>query len=178
MKFVETSLKDAYLIDLDLKEDQRGFFARLFCAEEFQELGLESNFVQVNNSASSQPYTLRGMHYQIAPSEEVKIVRCIQGSIYDVIIDIRPASPTFKQAFGAVLNSNNRTMMYVPRGFAHGFLSLEPYSELLYLVSTPYSKEAERGIRWNDPSFKIAWPHAPKYISERDQQHEDFIYRS
>ena len=177
MKFAKTPLQDAYLINLDLKEDERGFFARLFCSSEFKELGLENTFVQVNNSASVHPYTLRGMHYQIPPHDEVKIVRCIEGSLYDVIIDIRPNSPTFKQAFGTVLSAKNRMMMYVPRGFAHGFLSLEPHSEVLYLVSTPYSKEFERGIRWNDPSFRIEWPNTPQHISEKDQQHEDFIHR-
>lgn len=177
MKFAETPLKGAFLIDLEQKEDERGFFARLFCAKEFGERGLETQFQQVNNSASQFAGTLRGMHYQLPPHEEVKIVRCIQGSLYDVILDLRPHSGTYGHHFGYILSEKNRTMMYVPKGFAHGFLTLEPNSELLYLVSTPYSKEHERGIRFDDPTFAIAWPTPPKHISERDQQHEDFIYR-
>jgi len=174
MKFIEAPLKGAYLIELEPREDERGFFARLFCSEEFQKRGLESRFVQVNNSASVHAGTLRGMHYQLPPHEEVKIVRCIRGSLYDVIIDLRPSSPTYKQSFGAFLNSDNRAMMYVPKGFAHGFFTLEAHTELLYLVSEAYSKEAERGVRWNDPAFKVDWPGIPLHLSERDRLQGDF----
>lgn len=174
MRFIETPLPGAYLIEMNKKEDERGFFARFFCSNEFQEKGLEGNFVQVNNSLSKQKGTLRGMHYQLAPHSEVKVVRCIKGSFYDVILDLRTDSPTFGQSFGAELSHENRTMMYVPRGFAHGFLTLEPESEVLYLVSHPYSAHSERGIRWNDPRFAIRWPEEPIVVSDRDVAHPDF----
>lgn len=174
MDFIQTPLKDAYLIDLNKIGDERGFFARLFCQKEFAKQGLESAVVQANNSFSAEKGTLRGLHYQLFPKEESKLVRCISGSFYDVIVDLRPASPTFKAAFGAVLSAQNRLMMYVPKGFAHGFLTLEPNSEILYLVSEFYSKELERGIRWDDPSFNIQWPAVPRVISERDRNHPNF----
>ena len=174
MLFHPTPIKDAYLIELEKRGDERGFFARFFCTEEFAKKGVESQFVQVNNSFSKEKGTLRGLHYQLSPHEETKIVRCIRGSFYDVILDLRPHSPTFGQSFGAVLSSENRLMMYVPKGFAHGFLTLEPDSEVLYLVSTTYSKEKERGIRWNDPKFDIQWPAAPVVLSERDAIHPNF----
>lgn len=174
MDFIQTSLQDAYLIDLNKISDQRGFFARLFCKKEFASHGLETSIVQANNSFSSETGTLRGLHYQLPPKEESKLVRCISGSFYDVIVDLRPNSPTFKSSFGAILSAQNRLMMYVPKGFAHGFLTLEPNSEILYLVSEFYSQELERGIRWNDPSFNIQWPITPKVISERDRNHPLF----
>lgn len=174
MKFTPTPLKDAFLIDLEKRGDERGFFARLFCSEEFKTHGLDSKFVQANNSVSTEKGTMRGLHYQLAPMAETKLVRCIQGSFYDVIVDLRPHSETFGKWFGEVLSQENRKMMYVPHGFAHGFLTLEPNSEVLYLVSTPYSKDLERGIRWNDPRFNITWPISPKVVSDRDNQHPDF----
>jgi dTDP-4-dehydrorhamnose 3,5-epimerase len=174
MLFTPTPLKDAYLIDLEKRSDERGFFARLFCCEEFKKNGLDGTFVQANNSLSVEKGTLRGMHYQLEPMAETKLVRCIQGALYDVILDLRPSSETFGKWFGAVLSHDNRRMMYVPKGFAHGFLTLQPNTELLYLVSTSYSKELERGIRWNDPAFNIMWPEKPKIISERDSQLPDF----
>lgn len=163
------------VIELKKLEDDRGFFSRLFCSSEFQKLGLESKIVQVNDSYSKERGTLRGMHYQIAPKEETKIVRCIRGSIYDVIIDLRKSSETYMKSFGAPLTEENRHMMYVPKGFAHGFLTLEPDTEVIYLVSESYSKEHEKGIRWNDPAFDIKWPFTPTVISEKDKQHPDFI---
>jgi len=174
MKFIPTPLKDAYLIDLEKIGDDRGFFARFFCQKEFEQHGLEPQVLQANCSFSKDKRTLRGMHYQLPPFEETKLVRCLSGALYDVILDIRPDSPTFGKYFGASLTPENRQMMYVPRGFAHGFITLEPDTEILYLVSTPYSKESERGIRWNDPTFNIAWPELPQIISERDQSHPDF----
>ncbi|NGX43823.1 MAG: dTDP-4-dehydrorhamnose 3,5-epimerase, partial [Chlamydiae bacterium] len=140
MKLMPTPLKGAFLIDLEKRGDERGFFARLFCREEFTQHGLESRFVQANNSLSVEEGTLRGMHYQLVPHEETKLVRCISGSLYDVILDLRKDSPTFGQSFGTVLSAENRRMMYVPRGFAHGFLSLEQDTEIFYLVSEFYSK--------------------------------------
>ncbi len=174
MRFTSTPLEGAYLIDLEKREDDRGFFARLFCTKEFENNGLESNFIQANNSHSVHQGTLRGLHYQLDPKAETKLVRCIKGSFYDVILDLRPKSKTFGCSYGAVLSASNRTMMYVPKGFAHGFLTLEDDSEVLYLVSESYSKELERGIRWNDPQFSITWPSAPQIVSDRDLSHPDF----
>lgn len=174
MIFTKTPLKDAYLIDLEKRGDERGFFARLFCAEEFAKHGLEQHFVQANNSLSKDKWTLRGLHYQLSSNAEAKVVRCLKGSLYDVILDIRPQSKTFGQFFGEILSEENRRMMYVPKGFAHGFLTLEPDCEILYLVSSPYSKELERGIRWDDPYFNIQWPYQPIIMSERDRTHPDF----
>jgi dTDP-4-dehydrorhamnose 3,5-epimerase len=174
MRFLPTPLEGAFLIELEPKGDQRGFFARLFCSDLFAKHGLESSVVQVNNSASAEKGTLRGLHYQLEPKAETKLVRCIRGSLYDVILDIRPDSPTFGQSFGAILSSSNRLMMFVPKGFAHGFLTLDDDSEVIYFVSQAYSQELERGIRWDDPSFNIQWPMTPKVISERDLNHPDF----
>lgn len=171
MIFEETPLSGSYLIHLEKMGDERGFFARLFCSEQFKEKGLESRFVQVNNSLSAETGTLRGMHYQVAPHEEVKLVRCVRGSLYDAIVDMRPDSPTYGRSFGATLSAENRSMMYVPRGFAHGFLTLEPDTEAIYLVSTPYAPASERGAKWDDPAFAIAWPAEPKIISEKDMNH-------
>lgn len=168
-------LEGVFLINLEKREDERGFFARTFCSEEFREKGLETAFVQANDSFSIEQGTLRGMHYQLPPFAEAKLVRCIKGSLYDAVLDLREDSPTFGQSFGTILSADNRTMMYVPRGFAHGFLTLEPYTEVYYLVSAPYSPKFERGIRWNDPRFNISWPEPPRVISERDNSHPDFL---
>lgn len=176
MDFIQTPLEGAYLVDLNKIGDERGFFARLFCQDEFKKHGLEANIKQANNSFSVEKGTLRGLHYQLFPKEETKLVRCVRGSLYDVIVDLRPHSPTFKSAYGTVLSADNRLMLYVPKGFAHGFLTLEPNSEILYLVSEFYSKELERGIRWDDPSFDIQWPSQPTVISERDRSHPDFDF--
>jgi dTDP-4-dehydrorhamnose 3,5-epimerase len=174
MRFTPTPLAGSYLIDLDKREDERGFFARFFCEREFGEAGLETRFVQINNSLSRDRGTLRGMHYQIEPSAEVKVVRALRGTLWDAILDLRPESPTFGRSFGAELTSENRRMMYVPRGFAHGFLTLEPDSEALYLVSAYYDPGREGGVRWNDPRFSIAWPKGPSVISDKDANHPDF----
>lgn len=170
MQFIKTPLTSAYVIDLQKREDERGFFSRLFCQEEFAELGLETRFVQVNNSLSVIPGTLRGLHYQRGPKEEVKIVRCIRGALFDVIVDIRKESPTYGQWFGEELSQENRRMMYVPKGFAHGFISLLPDTELIYFVSEFYSPEHEGGIRWDDPGINIAWPKKPSVISDKDMK--------
>jgi dTDP-4-dehydrorhamnose 3,5-epimerase len=174
MKFFETPLKGAYTIELEKRGDDRGFFARLFCEKEFQDTGLESRFVQINNSTSSKKGTLRGMHYQLPPDGEVKVVRAIKGALFDVIVDLRPDSPTFKQSFGAELSAENRRMMYVPRGFAHGFITLEDDTEAFYLVSAPYAPGSERGLRYNDPSLGIKWPLTPTEMSEKDLNWPDF----
>ena len=174
MLFHPLPLKGAYLIDLNKQGDDRGFFARFFCQKEFKDLGIDINVTQVNNSLSKDKGTLRGLHYQLPPKQEDKIVRCLSGSIYDVIIDLRPESPTFKQHYGATLSAENRTMMLVPKGFAHAFLTLEKNTEVIYLVTETYSPELERGIRWNDPEFNIQWPIPPAIISDKDQQHPNF----
>lgn len=174
MHFVKTPLEGAYTIDLDKKGDDRGFFARFFCTDEFRAAGLDENFVQVNNSLSAQKGTLRGMHYQLHPKAESKLVRCIKGALYDVILDLREGSKTFGQWYGAELNAENRRMMYVPKGFAHGFITLTDDTEALYMVSEFYAPALERGLRWNDPRFNIVWPIEPTTISPKDTEHPDF----
>jgi dTDP-4-dehydrorhamnose 3,5-epimerase len=174
MKFVETPLQGAYLIELEKRGDDRGFFARAFCKNEFETNHLINNIVQINNSLSKDKGTLRGMHYQLSPKSEDKIIRCIRGSLFDVIIDLRPASETFKQWFGTELNAENRNSLYVPKGFAHGFITLEENTESFYLVTEFYSPQYERGIRYNDPAFNIKWPIDPIVISEKDNNHPYF----
>ena len=174
MRFTPTPLSGAVLIDLDKREDERGFFARFFCEREFAEAGLETRIVQINNSLSRDRGTLRGMHYQLGEAAEVKLVRAVKGALWDAILDLRPDSATFGESFGAELSAENRRMMYVPRGFAHGFLTLEENTEALYLVSAFYDPARERGVRWNDPRFAIRWPAEPLVISEKDAQQRDF----
>ena len=174
MKFNKTPLTGAYTIELDRMGDGRGFFARFFCGEEFSKQSLINNFVQINDSLTKNKGTLRGMHYQLPPSAEVKVVRCIKGSLYDVILDLRPDSATFGKWFGETLSAENRRMMYVPEGFAHGFVTLEDDTEAFYLVSSPYAPALERGLRFNDPRFKIEWPVKPIEISEKDQSWPEF----
>jgi dTDP-4-dehydrorhamnose 3,5-epimerase len=173
MKFHPIGLQGACLIELEKRGDDRGFFARLFCEREFGDKGLETRFVQVNNSLSGRCGTLRGLHYQLPPAAEVKIVRCVRGALYDVIVDLRPSSPTYRGWFGAELTAENRTMLYVPRGFAHAFLTLTDDVEAIYLVSCFYSPENERGVRWNDPCIGISWPVQPQEISEKDRNWPD-----
>lgn len=173
MIFNQTPLQGAYTIDLEKRGDDRGFFARVFCINEFSARGLETNFVQINNSSSGKRGTLRGMHYQLPDAAEVKVVRCIKGSLFDVIVDLRPDSPTFKKWFGAELSADNRRMMYVPRGFAHGFITLTDDAEAFYLVSAFYAPENERGLRYNDPAIGIEWPIPPTEVSEKDAKWPD-----
>ena len=174
MIFTETPLTGAYLIDLEKRGDERGFFARAFCEREFASHGLVTHFVQINNSLSARQGTLRGMHYQLAPKAETKVVRCIRGALHDIILDLRDASPTFGQSFGAELTAENHRMMYVPKGFAHGFFTLADDTEALYLVDEFYAPESERGIRWDDPRFAIRWPAQPNVISDKDRNFPDF----
>lgn len=169
MKFIPLPLEGAFLIEPEKRGDERGFFARIFCEKEFAQHGLETQFVQMNNSLSAEMGTLRGLHYQKAPMQEAKVVRCIQGEVYDVILDLREGSSTYGKHFGAYLNPENRLMMYVPKGFAHAILTTKENSELIYFVSQHYSPECESGIRWNDPAFAIAWPIEPRVISEKDK---------
>jgi dTDP-4-dehydrorhamnose 3,5-epimerase len=172
--FTETPLKGAFVVDLEKRGDDRGFFARAFCAREFERHGLPTRFVQANNSLSVQRGTLRGMHYQLPPKAETKLVRCIRGALHDVILDLRPSSPTFGRHYGADLSADDRRAMVVPKGFAHGFITLTPDAEALYLVDEFYAPEAERGIRWNDPAFGIAWPIEPVVLSDKDRAFPDF----
>lgn len=170
MIFRETRLPGNYLIDLELREDERGFFARYFCEQEFSNADLNKRWVQINNSMSCDIGTLRGLHFQRPPHAEVKLVRCLRGSIWDVVVDLRKGSDTYGKWFGATLSDKNRTMMYVPKGFAHGFVSLESDSEILYLVSDFYAPEAEGTLIWNDPDVGIQWPMQPQVLSDKDLQ--------
>jgi dTDP-4-dehydrorhamnose 3,5-epimerase len=173
--FQETKLKGAYIIALEKLEDERGFFARSFCKREFEQLRLNVNIAQCNLSFSKKRGTLRGMHYQIKPYQETKLLSCIRGAIYDVIIDLRPHSPTYKKWFSLELSADDYMIIYVPEGFAHGFQTLEDNTTVYYLVSEFYAPEYERGVRWDDPMFDITWPYAaPIVISERDKSYEDF----
>jgi dTDP-4-dehydrorhamnose 3,5-epimerase len=167
--FEPTPVHGAYVIDPLRRGDDRGFFSRMFCTDEFAEHGLESRFLQVNNSLSRRRGTLRGMHYQLPPAGEVKLVRCTAGRLFDVVADLRPDSPSFGKWFGVELTAENRRMLYVPRGCAHGFLTLEDDTEALYLVSDRYAPAEERGLRFDDPFFGIAWPAEPVEVSAKDR---------
>ena len=175
MKFTETKLKGAYIIDMTPIEDERGFFARTFCEKEFEANGLETNFSQSNASRSRDKFTLRGMHFQTNGSEEVKVIRCVRGKIQDVIIDLRKESNTYCQWIGVELSEENKRMLYVPRGFAHGFLTLKEDCEVAYMVSAFYDPVNERGVRWNDPAFNIEWVAEPLVLSDKDCKHEDYV---
>lgn len=174
MKFTETAINGAYIIELDTFGDDRGFFARVFCSREFEEQGLTTGFVQVNDSYSAQKGTLRGMHYQFAPFQETKLVRCIKGRLLDVILDLRKGSVTFGEHLKVELSAKDRRMLYVPKGFAHSFITLEDETEAIYFVDAFYSPEHERAVRWNDPRFGIEWPMQPTVISDKDAAHPDF----
>ena len=174
MIFNKTNFNDVFLIELEKKGDDRGFFARSWDTKVFEENGLNSKIVQCNISRSSKKGTLRGMHYQIAPFEESKLIRCTRGKIFDVLIDLRKNSSSYKKWESFELSSENHNIVYVPEGFAHGFQSLEDNTEIFYQVSQYYNPESERGIRWNDPTFKIKWPLENKIISEKDSNWLDF----
>jgi dTDP-4-dehydrorhamnose 3,5-epimerase len=175
MTFTKLALDGAYLIELKKIEDQRGFFARSFCQREFEEHALNPHLVQCNISFNPMRATLRGMHYQRSPFAEVKLVRCTRGAIYDVLIDLRRGSPTYRQWQGVELTAANRRMIYVPEGFAHGYLSLTDESEVFYQVSEFYTPGSEAGIRWDDPAFAVRWPIEPRVISDKDRAHPDFV---
>ncbi len=174
MIFKETKLKGAYIIEIDPIVDERGFFARSFCAKEFEKYGLNPSIAQCNISYNEKKGTLRGMHYQVPPYEEAKLVRCTRGAIYDVIIDLRPDSSTFKQWVSIELTGNNRRMLYIPEGIAHGYLTLEDHTEIVYQMSEFYHPECARGVRWNDPAFGIQWPIQPLFIVSRDESYKEF----
>ncbi len=194
MKFIETKLKGAFIIEPERIEDERGFFARTYCRREFESHGLNPNVVQCNTSYNKKRGTLRGMHYQVGPYEEAKLVSCMRGAIYDVIIDLRSDSPTYRQWLSVELNSLSSAhrspltadsayrslltahfkMLYIPEGFAHGFLTLTDNTEVFYQMSEFYYPECVRGVRWNDPAFSIQWPVAVSIISNRDRDYPDF----
>lgn len=175
MKFTELPLAGAFLIDMEPVRDARGMFARAWCRREFEERGLSTMTEQCNVSFNLRRGTLRGLHYQAAPHEEIKLIRCTRGAVYDVIVDLRPASPTFTRWFGTELTAENRRMLYLPKGMAHGFLTLRPGTEVYYQMSTAYAPDAVRGVRWNDPAFGIVWPGPVEVISERDRTFPDFL---
>lgn len=178
MIFNEMPLKGAYTIDLQPRGDQRGFFARAFCQREFGELGLETNFVQMNDSFNAKAGVLRGMHFQRPPFSEVKLVRCIRGALFDFIVDLRPDSPTFKQWSGVELTAENRRMIYVPRGFGHAFVTLKDDTEALYMASAFYDPASEGGVRFNDPDLMINLPIAISEISDKDQSWPDLAQQN
>lgn len=171
MIFTESPLAGAFLIDMAPLADERGFFARAYCAEEFAARGLGVELRQCSVSYNTSKATLRGLHYQGAPHEEHKLVRCTSGAIFDVIVDVRPASPSYRRWFGTPLTAENRRSLFIPPGFAHGFVTLRDATEVYYMISVPHAPEASRGYRWNDPAFGIAWPLMPSVISDRDAQY-------
>ena len=174
MIFTEATLAGAYIIEPERREDERGFFARTWCQREFEAHGLNPSLAQCNISYNKVKGTLRGMHFQAPPYQEVKLIRCTMGAIYDVIIDLRPESPTFVNHFGVTLTPQGRNMLYIPEGFAHGFLTLADDTEVFYQMSEFYAPNYGRGVRWNDPAFGIKWPAEVTVISERDANYPDF----
>ena len=174
MIFTEAGLKGAFLVDLERREDDRGFFARSWCQKEFAAHGLNPALVQCNVSFNCRKGTLRGMHYQTVPFEEAKLVRCTAGAIYDVVIDLRPGSATYKQHVGEVLSAANHRMLYVPEGFAHGFQTLEDNTEVFYQMSQFHSPEHARGVRYDDPAFGIRWMIGERVMADRDRNYPDF----
>lgn len=174
MIFTKTPLEGAFTIEVEKREDDRGFFARTFCANEFEQHGLVNRIVQTNMSRTLKKGTVRGMHYQIPPYQETKLVRCTQGAIFDVIIDLRKESPTYKQWFGVELSAENYKMLFVPRDFAHGFVTLTDNVEVTYEVSEFYTPNSESGIRFNDPEINIQWPVEVTDTSEKDANWPDY----
>lgn len=174
MIFQPTKLSGVFEICLEPKTDDRGFFARSWCRREFEQLGLNPDLVQCNISFNSKKGTLRGLHYQTGSYAEAKLIRCVSGAIYDVAVDIRPYSKTFMQWVGTELNAKNRRALYVPEGCAHGFLTMEPETEVFYQMSEFYHPETAHGARWNDPAFNIVWPGLVTVISDRDRTYPDF----
>ena len=175
MIFTETKLNGAYVIDIEPREDERGFFARSWCEDEFKKQGLNPRLTQCNISFNKKRGTLRGMHYQVAPFVEAKLVRCTMGAMYDVIIDLHTGSPTFKQWFAVELTAENRRALYIPEEFAHGFQTLADNTEVFYQMTEFYHPECARGVRWNDSAFEVVWPAESHIISRQDSEYEDFM---
>lgn len=174
MIFTETPLKGAFLVSLEKREDARGFFARTFCQKEFEVRGLNPRVAQCNISVSLYKGTLRGMHYQVPPFAEAKLIRCLRGAIYDVIIDLRSGSASYAKHYAATLSANDPTMLFVPEGLAHGFQTLEDDTEVFYQMSESYAPDCARGVRWDDPAFGISWPPANRIILDRDRNYPLF----
>lgn len=174
MRLVDRPLPGMMVLEAEPHRDRRGFFARCFCRRELERFGLDPDIEQANLSFSEQEGTLRGLHYQLPPSAETKIVLCLKGAIHDVVLDLRRGSPTFGRHAAVELSEANRRILVVPEGCAHGFLTLSDATLVFYLVSAAYDPALERGVRWNDPAFGIAWPFPPRVISERDAAHPDF----
>lgn len=174
MIFVQTILPGVYEIELELKHDERGFFARTWCQQEFEHHGLSPRTVQCSISFNQKRGTLRGIHFQEEPHAEDKLIRCTRGAVYDVVLDLRPESRTYKKWIGVTLSGQNYRMVYVPKRCAHGFVTLEDCTEVLYQMSEFYSPDSARGVRWNDPVFQINWPEQPRVISARDRSYPDF----
>jgi dTDP-4-dehydrorhamnose 3,5-epimerase len=174
MKLSNSPLPGVFVIDIEPIKDDRGMFARCWCKDEFEQQGLRTELSQCSISFNQSKATLRGMHYQLTPHEEIKIVRCTRGSIFDVVIDLRPESTTFKQWFGTSLSAENHRMLYIPEGLAHGFVTLEPQTEVFYQISVPYEPGSARGVRWNDSCFNINWPIEPTVISSKDLNYPNF----
>ena len=174
MTFKETAISGVFEIGIQPIRDERGFFSRAWCRSEFEQHGLESTLVQCNISFNTRKGTLRGLHFQAEPFAETKLVRCTQGAIYDVILDLRPQSNTFKTWVAVTLTAENRNMVYIPKGCAHGFLTMQDETEVFYQMSEVYNAECARGVRWNDPAFGIAWPDRVEVISDRDRNYPDF----
>jgi dTDP-4-dehydrorhamnose 3,5-epimerase len=174
MRFQPTTIPGAFRIELEPIADERGFFARTFCRREFAAAGLVTDFVQASVSFNPVPGTLRGMHYQVAPHEETKLIWVTKGRLWDVLVDLRPGSPAYLGHAAFELSAEPRAALYVPCGVAHGFLTLEPATEVFYQISAFHEPSAARGVRWNDPAFGIAWPSEPVLISERDRSYPDF----
>lgn len=174
MIFQKTKLPGVFEIHIEAKPDERGLFARTWCQEEFASQGLSGRLVQCNLSFTTRARTLRGMHYQVAPHEETKLIRCTRGAIYDVVLDLRPHSPAYKDWVAVELTAEKRNMIYVPEGCAHGFLTLQDGTEVIYQMSASWNQDSARGVRWNDPAFQIAWPERIEVISERDRTYPDF----
>ena len=174
MIFTETVLKGAFTVDILRLEDERGFFGRSWCMDEFTEHGLNNQLAQCNISFNKKRGTLRGIHYQAAPYEEAKLVRCTMGQIYDVIIDLRPASPTFTNWIAMELTAENRRALYIPEGFAHGFQTLTDNAEVFYQMSEKHHPNAARGLRWNDPAFNVSWPINTMVVSEKDNNYTNW----
>jgi dTDP-4-dehydrorhamnose 3,5-epimerase len=175
MRFGETPVAGAWVIDVEPSSDARGLFARTFDAGLFAERGLSATLAQCSTSYNHRAGTLRGLHYQADPHAECKLVRCTAGAAFDVLLDLRPDSPSYRRWHGVELSSANRRSVYAPRGVAHGFQTLLDGSELLYLIDVPFAPDSARGVRWDDPAFAIEWPAAPTTVSERDATYPDFV---
>jgi dTDP-4-dehydrorhamnose 3,5-epimerase len=175
VRFTAAEIDGACVVDIEPFEDERGLFARTWCREEFAAQGLDTEISQCNTSFNLRKGTLRGMHFQTAPAAEVKLVRCTQGAIFDAIVDLRPESPTYLRNVGVTLTAENRRMLYIPKGVAHGFQTLVDRTEVFYQMSEPYSPEHASGVRWDDPAFGIDWPDDERILNERDRTYPDYV---